>query len=287
MSESTYIFDVSAENFQQLVLDQSSKQLVLADFWASWCGPCQTLIPLLEKLASEYAGKFLLAKINSDEQQALAAHFQVRSLPTVKFFKDGAMVDEFMGAQPESAIRELLDRHIDMESDRVWHQARQLIASDNEDEGLILLLEAHQADPTNSKIVIELATLTIQRKRFDEAKSLLDNLNAEDQALTEVISLNAKIAFVSAASESPSIGELQDSLAENPDNLQSLLWLSIHRVVQDDYQSAMELLLRLLKKDAKFQDGVARKKLVDIFDLLNNEGDLVNQYRRKLATLLN
>ena len=112
MSEPDYSFDVTTDQFEVEVLQKSHQLPVLVDFWAAWCGPCRTLKPMLEQLATAYAGAFLLAKVNTEEEQELAAHFGIRSLPTVKLFKDGAAVDEFMGALPEEAVRELLDRHL-------------------------------------------------------------------------------------------------------------------------------------------------------------------------------
>ena len=286
MNDTTHIVTVTAENFQQQVLDRSSKQLVLADFWASWCGPCQSLIPVLEKLAQEYAGKFLLAKINSDEQQALAQHFQVRSLPTVKFFKDGAMVDEFMGAQPEPVIREMLDRHIDKESDRVWHQARQLIAAGQEEQGLELLLAAHREDPENSRITIDLAEFYLNRKELDKATEMLATLSAEDRAKPEAAALLIRTRLVADTENAPPEAALEETLQANPRASQALYLLSLHKACAEDYAAAMELLLRLLKQDPGYNDGIAKKTLIDLFALLGNEGELVNTYRRKLASLL-
>ncbi len=286
MNDTSHTVTVTAENFQQQVLDRSSRQLVLADFWASWCGPCQTLIPILEKLAREYNGKFLLAKINSDEQQALAQHFQVRSLPTVKFFKDGAMVDEFMGAQPEPVIREMLDRHIDKESDRVWHQARQLIAAGQEEEGLELLRAAHRDDPANSRIVIDLAEVYLRRRELDQAREILASLNDDDRSKPEAAALLTKIRFIAELENAPSESALAAELDTTPESAQALYLLSLHKAVAEDYESAMELLLRLLKKNPGYDKGAAKKTLLDIFTLLGNEGELVNTYRRKLASLL-
>ena len=123
MSESPYIHNVDMQNFQALVLENSMKQPVLVDFWADWCQPCQTLMPMLAKLADEYAGKFVLAKVNSDEQQELATHFGIKSLPTMKLIVNGQVVDERMGVIPEAEIRAFIDPHITSESNGLLDDA--------------------------------------------------------------------------------------------------------------------------------------------------------------------
>ena len=131
MSESPFIIDLTLENFEQVVLRDSQQTPVLIDFWASWCQPCQILMPLLSKLAEEYQGKFILAKLNTEEQQEIAAQFGIRSIPTVKLFKDGAQVDEFAGALPENDIRTFLDKHIPRETNSVLAQAEHMMAMGN------------------------------------------------------------------------------------------------------------------------------------------------------------
>ena len=126
MSESSFVFNADAASFQSLVIDASHRVPVLVDFWAQWCGPCRALAPVLEKLANEFQGRFLLVKIDTDREQEVARQFGIRSLPTVKVFKDGSAVDEFLGAQPESQVRALLERHLTRESDDARVQAQSL-----------------------------------------------------------------------------------------------------------------------------------------------------------------
>ena len=172
MSESPYIHNVSMQNFQQLVLETSMQKPVLVDFWADWCQPCQTIMPMLAKLADEYAGKFELAKVNADEQQELAAHFGIKSLPTMKLFFQGQIVDERMGAVPESEIRAMLDKHIVSESDQFMQAAMQAYQQGQTEQALELLNHALAKDPDNAQLKVTIAQMVYAQGDSDSACSV-------------------------------------------------------------------------------------------------------------------
>src|SRR5210317_1052798 len=150
MSDSPFIHDVGVENFQALVLESSFKQPVLVDFWADWCQPCKTVMPLLAKLAEEYNGKFHLARVDTESQQQLAAHFQIKSLPTMKLFVNGQQVDERMGALPEGEIRAFIDQYITSESDEIMAAAQQANLEGRTQDALDLMNQALAKDPDNA-----------------------------------------------------------------------------------------------------------------------------------------
>src|SRR4030065_277949 len=179
MSPSPHIADVNQQTFESLVLAKSREIPVLADFWAAWCGPCKQLMPVLAKLADEYDGKFFLAKINSDTEQPLAARYGVKSLPTVKLFRNGQVVEEFMGAQPEKAIRALLDRHIPRASDTLVDNALQVLRAGQPDQALAILQQAVKTDPGNDRAKLELARLHAQLGHAAEAETKLAALSVE------------------------------------------------------------------------------------------------------------
>src|SRR5574343_1145304 len=171
---SEFAFDVSIENFEAQVLIPADTVPVVVDFWAPWCQPCQTLKPMLEKLAEEYKGRFLLAKVNSDENPELAQHFGVRSIPSVKVLFQGQLVDEFNGALPEGQIRSFLDRiALPDAGGNLREEAAALVAEGRLDEALAALVQASQANPQDQAIQLDAVEVLMQLGRTDEAKQLL------------------------------------------------------------------------------------------------------------------
>ena len=165
MADSPYIFDIDEANYEQIVLQGSHQVPVLVDFWASWCQPCQLLMPLLAKLVEEYQGRFILAKINTEEQQAIAGQFGIRSIPTVKLFRDGQPVDEFAGALPESEIRAFLDRHLPRASDGSVAQAEERLHAGDTEGALALLSQAREEDPGNPRLLVAMAQIQAAERR--------------------------------------------------------------------------------------------------------------------------
>jgi putative thioredoxin len=286
MSESPYIHNVNAQNFQSVVLDNSLKVPVLVDFWADWCEPCKTLMPMLAKLAEEYGGKFILAKVNSDEAQDLAAHFGIKSLPTMKLFIDGQIVGEKVGVLPESEIRALLDQYITSESDNLMDSANAAFEQGNNEEGLALMNQALSEDPTNADLKINMATVIMSQGDKDSALALLDSLSDDDKKKDEAVKLLAAINLSGQLEGIPSMEEIEIVLSKDPKNSEALLNKSTHLSAQGEHELAMECLLEIMKADPQFQDGAARKGLFVLFDMLGGEHPAVQKYRRKLFTML-
>ncbi len=286
MSESPFIHQVTMQDFQSLVLENSFKQPVLVDFWADWCQPCQSLIPVLHKLAEEYNGAFHLAMVNSDEQGELAAQAGVRSLPTVKLFVDGQIVNEFMGAQPESEVRKFLDPYIKTEADAVLDEAIAAYTQGNKDQAMELLNAALAKDPDNAKLKINIAKLVANENDFDSASALINSLSAEDKELPEAKEIIAHIKLANKLKEAGDPKELQQRIEQNPDDLDAMLKMSDYLSAAENYEAAIELLFKVMQKDASYNDGAARKGLLDLFDLLGSDHPLVKASRRKMFTLL-
>lgn len=259
---------------------------VLVDFWASWCQPCQALIPVLEKLAEEYQGKFILAKINTEEQQEIAAQFQIRSIPAVKLFAEGQMIDEFTGALPETEIRAFLDKHITSELDGIIQQAQQLVQQGNLDQATALIQQALDQDASNPRAILAFAQLKASIGEPEVAMKAIESLPAAEQLSPEVAAIKARIVFDSVASSSPSIDELKQSLESDPGNSEARYQLAAQLVTHNDIEVALDELLALMKKDRAYGDDAARKAMIQIFDILGSDHPITATYRSRMFNAL-
>jgi len=285
MADSPYIVEVTAENFRQVVLEGSFRQPVLVDFWASWCQPCKILLPILTRLANEYGGKFLLAKLNTEEQQQLAAQFGIRSIPTLKLFAQGAPVDEFMGALPEAEIRAFLDRNIPRESDGYIAQAQQMMQAGQDEQALQLLLKARELDPGAARVEIALAQVLTLLERHNEALAILDALPLDAATDPAVQALRSQLEFAAKTAGLPSIEALQQRLAANERDSEARYQLGNQLVATGEYEQALEQFLTLLRLDRQYGEDAARKSMLQLFEMLGDH-PLVGSYRGKLARLL-
>ena len=284
MVDSPFIIDVTRENFQQ-VMEASFKVPVLIDFWASWCQPCQVLMPILARLAEEYQGKFLLGKLNTEQEQEIATRFGIRSIPNVKLFRDGQPVDEFLGALPERAVREFLDRHVGRESDTQVALAQEQLAAGNAAGAVVLLNDAREADPDNPRVTMALARAQAAMGDIAAAEESLDSLPADAQDNPEVTSLRSHLFFEGQVAGAPDEAELEARLAADPGDYEALFQLALRKVIDRDYETAMELLLELIKKDTSFGDDAGRRGLLRVFELLGDD-PRVSRYRSRMASLL-
>lgn len=281
---SDYSFDVSATDFQQIVMDGSQTVPVVVDFWAPWCGPCRSLKPILEKLADEFQGKFILAKVNSDENQALATQFGVRGIPSVKAVINGQIVDEFSGALPEAEVRAFLARLIPSPAETLRQEAEQLRAAGDLAGALQKLGEASHLDMANEAIRVDAAGILLDLAQADEARRLLDSLGPEMQGSDAVQQLRTRLSF--AQNSGGDLDELRARIAEQPDDMQARYDLANVLIANQAYETGLETLLEMVVRDKTWNEAAARKQMLAVFNLLGAD-PLVSQYRRKLASALN
>ena len=281
-----YAFDVDESNFQQIVIEGSQKVPVVVDFWAPWCGPCKVLKPILEALAEEYQGRFILAKVNSDDNQRLAGQYGVRGIPNVKAFLGGQVIDEFSGALPESQVRAFLDRIIPSPGEELRLQARQLLDAGDDAEALPLLHEALAIDPDNERIRLDLARAHLALGDLDAARAQLDALPALARNSDEAEELRSRIDIAERSRELPDEAELRQRIDADEGDLDARLQLADRYIADRRYAEAMDQLLEIIRRDRDFGDDVGRRRLLDLFKLID-DAQLVRDYRRKLAALLN
>jgi putative thioredoxin len=287
MSDTSYIIDVNEQNFVAQVIEASHQQPVMVDFWATWCGPCQTLIPLLEQLAAEYDGGFILAKVDVDQNQQLASQFGVRSVPTVKIVKDGQIVDEFTGVIPDTEVRAKLDQHISNESNNKLDEANALYAQGETEQAITIMQQVILDEPNNHPARIIFANLLVNEKRYDDARQLIDSLPDEEKNKAEVRALIAQMEMSNALRDAPSIDDLQQRIAKDETDSDARYLLGNQLIATGDYENAMEQFLQLMIRDREFNDDAGRKSLLQVFDMLGGSGELVTKYRRKMANALN
>jgi len=281
----TYSFDTSAESFEKEVLKASERVPVLVDFWAPWCAPCRVLKPMLEKLADEYQGRFLLAKVNSDEQPQLSAQFGVRGIPNVKAFVDGKLADEFTGALPESGVREFIDRLIPTPAEKLRRTARALVTQGDFDEAERHLRNALALDPANHTVRLDLVELLLAKNSQAEAEELFAPI-PERERDERADRLYSVLALWKKSQQLPALEELQAKLAADPADLHARMALGERLVADHRFEPALAALLEVVRQDRGALRTSARKLMVEVFRLAEDQPELVSEYRKLLAGAL-
>ncbi|AFT70176.1 Thioredoxin domain protein [Alloalcanivorax dieselolei B5] len=288
MQDNASIIDVNEQNIQQ-VLEASRQTPVLVDFWAPWCQPCLQMAPTLEKLAGEYQGKLILAKVNADEQQNIAAQFGVRSLPSLKLVYQGQLVAELEGAQSEGALRQWLAPVLDPEAaekeqeEGFLEQVRMAIDAGHGDQAEQALRQTLQQQPDKHAFRALLVEFLLGEGRQDEAQSVLAEI-AED--VEELRPFRARFALLDKL---PAGNESLKTLAERinasgkPEDLHAY---GLRAAAAGQFREGLEALLTLLRDHRDYEDGVARAALLQVFDCLPKGDPLASEYRRKMFTYL-
>ena len=279
------IVNIDETNAAQLLIEESNIRPVVVDFWADWCEPCKVLMPLLEKIANEYAGAFLLAKVNADEQQAITQQFGVRSLPTVMVIQNGQPVDGFAGAQSEADVRAMLEKYLPKPWDALLMQAQEFLQAEDFTSALAPLRQAWDESGNQYEITVTYVHALIESLRLDEAEKILADIRLADRdaAYEQLI---AQLEIKREAAKSPEIEALEAQLADDPDNLDVRRQLAVQYTNSGMFKEAMEHLLGVLQKDLNHADGATKKALLDTIVSLGKGDPLAVEFQRKLYSLL-
>ena len=282
-----HVFDATAARFEEEVIRKSLDTPVLVDFWATWCGPCKTLGPILEKLAADYHGAFLLAKVDVDKEQELAAAFQIRSVPTVMLVKGGQLVDGFPGALPEGQLREFLKHHgIEPGEPAAEEAAEPAVAAPlDPHEEVMRLRKAIEAEPDTAELKLDLALALLQTGAAPEAEQLLDALPANLATDDRTVKARARLGFAALLKDAPPADVLETAIAGDPSDLRARHLLGVRKLVGGDAEGGLQQFIEMLRRDRSYGDGLARTSLIDAFRVLDDD-DLVGRYRRQMSALL-
>ncbi|MDF3919497.1 tetratricopeptide repeat protein [Salinicola salarius] len=278
------IVDVTLENFQQVVLEGSMQHPVLLQSWASWCEPCKNLKPVLEKLAQEYAGAFVLARLDIEAFPQIASQLGVRSVPDVKLISQGQLYDQFQGALPEKQVREWLGKYLEAPanaSQSPEEMAEAALASGDTETAEAIYQELIQQYPEHYDYQIELAGVRVAAGQTADAKQILDNLPPEHRDAAKARGVRARIEFGEEALSQADI----DALGERDDS-EAQYQRAMRQIADGQYEAGLEALLAVMKRDRAYGEDAARKTLLRVFDALGAEHPLTVTYRRRLFAML-
>ena len=292
MTDSPHIVQLDEQNFMEVVVDGSQTTPVLVDFWADWCEPCKALMPILEKLAVEYDGAFVLAKLDTERFPGIAQQAGIRSLPTVMLFSGGRPVDQFMGAQPETEIRRFLETHVgppagvgEEPGDTVLARAMALFEQGDAEAAQAMLRAAQAEEPENAEILLALGEVSVAAGDLETAESCLKALPEATREGVRGRRLAASVSLARESGSGESLATLQSAHAADPADSGTRYRLAVATALAGDVQGGMDHLLHLVRTDPEHDGGAPREKLLALFDLLGDD-PLAGRYRRKLFALL-
>jgi putative thioredoxin len=288
MSNSPYIQEANSNTFKSLVLENSDRGPVMVFFWSPRAGPCMKLMPRLIRLADEYCGKFLLVMLDTDAHGRLAKdEYGVTSVPTVKFFRNGKVSETIHGAESDREFRRVIDKFVPREvsiaqinASCAYHQ------EGNVDQACALLAKAALDEPENASIALDLAKLLILKTDYSKAEAVLQSLPPAVREEEEVATLLVHAGFLRVAQTAPGIEILEQDIKAEPDKCVARYQLSALKLISNDFAGAMEQLLEIVKRDRAFREDAGRRGLIAIFNMLENEEELVAKFRSLLTEAL-
>ncbi|GMR07632.1 MAG: hypothetical protein BMS9Abin26_0635 [Gammaproteobacteria bacterium] len=284
MNKKPFIFEGDGENFSKLVLENSHKGPVLVHYWAPWAGPCMMLKPLLYRLVEEYSGKFILVEIDTDQQKQFSTDQEIRSLPMLRLYRNGNMVEEFHGGQAEAEFRRVLDKYTGADMHPLHASAVRAYQNGGIENALSDFARAIKEQPDNPRIAGDYARVLFSLKQYRDAEKVITSVH-DFPAHPTLMTLLVHARFAIASSEAASVTELRALIEENTGDCLARLRLASLMLINDEYEQAMRQLIEIMKCDPDYMDGIGRQGLLVIFSMLDDTSELVSKYRSKMAAL--
>ena len=294
LNKDSVIIEVITENFMTDVIEKSKETPVIVDFWAPWCEPCKQLTPVIEKIVREKNGNVILAKMNIDESPEVAQQLKIQSIPAVMAFNEGQPVDGFIGVQPEKNITEFINKISSLKNSSTIEEniiaGKKYINDGDIETASLVFSEILKIEPENISAKSMLARCLLRNNQIDEAENIINNLPTSAESNQDFISVRSEVEIFKNAKNNPISNEQEDELRgdidKNPNNQQLKLDLAKLLLAKGENENAINELLKIIEFDPKWNDGEARKQLIEIFNILGNEDILVIEGRKKLSSML-
>ncbi|MFQ5594415.1 MAG: tetratricopeptide repeat protein [Anaerolineae bacterium] len=277
------VVEVSEHTFQADVIERSREVPVIVDFWAAWCGPCRMLGPVLERLAGEANGDWVLAKVDVDQNPQLAMRYGVQGIPAVKAFVDGLVADEFVGAQPEPRVRQFIQGLAPGKADQRVREAEAAELAGRLEQAEALYRQILADEPHHTGALLGLGRVLFAQGQLDGAADTLARIPRHESIRPEAEKLLAQIEFRREAEACGGLANCRDELAANPDNAAARYGVAMALAAEGHYEDALRHLLAIVKHNRVFRDDAARRAMLSVFNILGEESRLVQEYRSKLA----
>jgi len=295
MANSEYILDTTDQQFSDDVITQSDTVPVLVDFWAPWCGPCKMLAPVLEEVANHFAGKVIIAKVNTDENPALGQHFQIRGIPALKLIKNREIVYETGGVQPIATLIEAItpfvneapENTIDASTPSVADTVAELQNAMQHSPEAVLeqMTQLVSENPDDVDLNMQFIQTLVAANHLEQAHDHYHGLAQEHKETEFGQQTSIFLDFARAREQAPDVSELEKSIESNPDNLTAIYQLGVNKLLNGETEPAFKDFLHIIKQDAKYEEGLGRRALVAAFTLIDDE-ELIKTYRQRMANYL-
>ena len=294
MNGNSLIIDVITDNFMTDVIEQSKETPVIVDFWAPWCEPCKQLTPIIERIIKEKNGKVILAKMNIDESPEVAQQLKIQSIPAVMAFNDGQPIDGFIGVQSEKNIIEFVNKISSLKNSSTIEEnisaGKKYMNEGDIETATLVFSEILKIEPDNISAKSLLARCLIKNDQLNDAEKIINSLPVGAESNQDYISVRSELEIFKNAKNNPISDneeqELRNNIDKEPENYQLRLDLSKILVAKGENEEAINQLLRIIEVNPKWNDGEARKQLIEIFNILGNENILVTEGRKKLSSML-